>query len=214
MKKLKIIIADDHAMIRQGVRSVLESVPGWVVSGEADNGRAAVELARSIAPDIAILDITMPDLNGVDAIRILKDEVPHLKVLILTMHESDALAQEVAKAGGNGYLLKSDASEMLSEAIKLLATGEVFVSSQSLSKALKLGTSSQELDPKPKQLSSREREIVQLLAEGKSNKQVAEILDISLSTAETHRKKILFKLRLHNTADLVRYAIRNQLIQA
>lgn len=212
MKKLKIIIADDHAMIRQGVRSVLESVPGWVVSGEADNGRAAVELARATAPDIAILDITMPDLNGVDAIRILKDDVPKIKVLILTMHESDALAQAVAMAGGNGYLLKSDASEMLTEAIKSLAAGEPFVSSQSLSKAPKLGTSSQEPNPKPKLLSSREREIVQLLAEGKSNKQVAEILQISHSTAETHRKRILLKLRLHSTADLVRYAIRNQLI--
>jgi DNA-binding NarL/FixJ family response regulator len=212
MKKLKIIIADDHAMIRQGVRSVLESERNWVVCGEADNGRAAVELARSLKPDIAILDITMPDLNGVDAIRLLKANTPRIKVLILTMHDSDALADEVAKAGGDGYLLKSDASEMLPEAIKSLAAGEPFVRSQSLSKARKSRKSLPE--PDRMQLTPREREILQLLAEGKSNKQVADVLEISSGTAKTHRKNILSKLRLHSTADLVRYAIRNGLTQA
>jgi len=212
MKKLRIIIADDHAMIRQGVRSVLESERDWVVCGEADNGRAAVEMARSLKPDIAILDITMPDLNGVDAIRLLKANTPKIKVLILTMHDSDALADEVAKAGGDGYLLKSDASEMLPEAIKSLAAGEPFVSSQSLSKARKIRKRSQ--GPELMQLTPREREILQLLAEGKSNKQMAEVLKISPSTVETHRKKISGKLHLHSTADLVRYAIRNRLIQA
>jgi DNA-binding NarL/FixJ family response regulator len=213
MKELKIIIADDHAMIRQGVRSVLESVPGWVVCAEADNGRTAVELARSLAPDIAILDVTMPHLNGVDAIRLLKGNTPDIKVLILTMHESDALADEVARAGGDGYLLKSDASEMLPEAIRLLASGGGFLRSTTLANARKPKKAPPQPKPDRSRLSSRERQIVQLLAEGKSNKQVADILEIRPSTVETHRKVILKKLRLRSTADLVRYAIRNRLIQ-
>lgn len=130
MKKLRIIIADDHSMIRQGVRSVIESEPGWELCGETDNGRSAIDLARKLAPDIAVLDITMPGLNGVDAIRILKTESPETKVLVFTMHDSESLADEVLQAGGFGYLLKSDAAEQLPRAIEAVAAGKRFLTSK------------------------------------------------------------------------------------
>lgn len=211
MKKLRIVIADDHAMLRQGVRSVIEAQPGWEVCGEAEDGRKAVQLVRTLAPDIAILDITMPGLNGVDATRLLKTAAPNTRILILTMHESDALADEVIRAGGSGYLLKSDASEMLPEAIRQLSQGRNFLSSQFKPSTGNEAKTKAEASLPLARLSLREREIVQLLAEGKSNKQVADALDISSWTVETHRKKILHKLNLHNTAELVRFALRNNL---
>lgn len=218
MKKLKLIIADDHSMIRQGVRSVIETQPGWELCGEADNGRSAIQLARDFAPDIAVLDITMPGLNGVDAIRILKTESPKTKVLILSMHDSEALADEVLQAGGYGYLLKSDAAELLPKAIEALACGRHFLTSKLAHSPgetrLKPDAVAPKTGPVRSRLTPREREIVQLLAEGRSNKQVADALGISPATVETHRKNILGKLHLHSTADLVRYAIRNNLIQA
>ena len=217
MKKLRILIADDHSMIRQGVRSVIDAQPGWELCGEADNGRTAVELAKSLSPDIAVLDITMPGLNGVDAIRVLKTESPLTKVLILTMHDSESLAEEVILAGGYGYLLKSDAAELLPKAIEQLATGGRFLTSKFSLPPGGPHSKPERLLQNPQavrfRLTPREREIVQHLAEGKSNKQVADSLGISLGTVETHRKNILGKLNLHSTADLVRYAIRNNLIQ-
>ena len=210
MKQLNILIADDHAMIRQGVRSVLESQPGWTVCGEAENGRAAVELARNLRPQVAILDITMPDLNGVDTIRLIKNESPETLVLMLTMHESEALAEQVLKAGAQGYLLKSDASEMLPVAIRRLMEGKNFVSRQLQN--VKSGKSDGESNSLSR-LTPRERQTVQLLGEGKSNKQIADALGISTGTVETHRKNILSKLHLHSTAELVRFAIRNNLAQ-
>lgn len=214
MKKLRFIIADDHAMIRQGVRSVIETQPGWEVCAEAADGRTAVELVRTIAPDVAILDITMPGLNGVDVTRMLKAESPSTRVLVLTMHESDALADEVMQAGGDGYLLKSDASEKLTEAVDKIMGGRFFLSSQFPSPSAEPGEDTTANSVSCMRLTPREREIVQLIAEGKSNKQVADTLGISPGTAETHRKNILSKLNLHSTADLVRYAIRNKLTQA
>jgi len=211
MKKLRIVIADDHAMVRQGVRSVIEAQPGWEVCGEAADGREAVELVRALAPDVAILDITMPGLNGVDATRMVKSASPATRVLILTMHESDALADEVIRAGGSGYLLKSDASEMLPQAIRQLSREKFFLSSHFQSQTDNTAKAVAEPSVPLNRLTLREREIVQLLAEGKGNKQVADTLGISGWTVETHRKKILSKLNLHNTAELVRYAIRNNL---
>lgn len=218
MKKLRIIIADDHSMIRQGVRSVIECRPDWELCGETDNGRSVIELARRLAPDIAVLDITMPGLNGVDAIRVLKTESPNTKVLILTMHDSESLANEVLQAGGYGYLLKSDTAERLPKAIDALAAGNRFLTSQFALQPgephLRSGGRTKTAGAVRSRLTPREREVVQLLAEGRGNKQVADALGISAGTVETHRKNILAKLDVHSTADLVRYAIRNKIIQA
>jgi len=218
MNKLRILIADDHSLIRQGVRSVINGRAEWELCGESDNGRAAVELARSLAPDIAILDVTMPGLNGVDTIRLLKTESPGTKALILTMHDSESLANEVLDAGGYGYLLKSDAAELLPKAIEAVASGRHFLTT-------KMAHATGDISVTPERpasngptvrsrLTPREREILQCLAEGKSNKEVADALQISPGTVGTHRKNILGKLKAHSTAELVRYAVRNNLIQA
>jgi DNA-binding NarL/FixJ family response regulator len=213
---LRILIADDHGLIRQGVKAVIESQNSWELCGEADNGQAALELARKHKPEIAVLDISMPELNGLDVTRLLKTASPKTKVLILTMHDSEALAEEVLQAGARGYLLKSDAAELLPEAIETIAAGINFLTP----KISSLGNGPR----KPAQgatdetglrfrLTPRERQIVRLLAEGKLNKEVAHTLEISLETVETHRKNILNKLKLRSAADLVRYAIRNKLIE-
>ncbi len=217
MKKIQIIIADDHSMIRQGIKAVIESQPTWALCGETDNGRTLIELARKLKPDIAVLDISMPGLNGLDTTRILKARSPKTKVLILSMHDSEALAEEVLQAGAKGYLLKSDAAELLPKAIETLAAGQSFLS---LKIAAYVNRQSQESPTTARsgetyrfRLTPRERQIVQLLAEGKSNKETADTLGISTGTVETHRKNILSKLQLHGMADLVRYAVRNNLIQ-
>jgi DNA-binding NarL/FixJ family response regulator len=215
MKTLRILIADDHGFIRQGVRAVIESQRSWELCGEADNGRTAVELARKLKPEIAVLDITMPELNGLDVTRQIKIASPKTKVLILTMHDSEALADEVLLAGARGYLLKSDAAELLPKAIETLVAGKNFLTPKMTGNGdpkLAPPDSSEEIVPRFR-LTPRERQIVQLLAEGKANKEVAHALEISLDTVETHRKNILNKLHLRSTADLVRYAIRNNLIQ-
>lgn len=217
MSRLRIIIADDHGLIRQGVKAVIESQRAWQLCGEADNGRAAVDLVRKHKPDIAVLDITMPELNGLDVTRQLKTAAPKTKVLILTMHDSEALADEVLQAGAQGYLLKSDAAELLPKAIETLAAGKNFLTPKIArpSNGVFNATTANPADETfPRfRLTPRERQIVQLLAEGKPNKEVAHVLEISLDTVETHRKNVLNKLRLRSTADLVRYAIRNNLIQ-
>jgi DNA-binding NarL/FixJ family response regulator len=218
VKTLRILIADDHGLIRQGVKAVIESHKSWKLCGEADNGRSAVELARKLKPDIAVVDITMPGLNGLDVTRTLKTASPQTKVLILTMHDSESLAEEVLQVGACGYLLKSDAAELLPKAIAALAADKTFVTPKiSRNGAGNHGpaASTPQDQPTPRfRLTPRERQIVQLLAEGKSNKETAEALNISHATIETHRKNILTKLKLRCTADLVRYAVRNNLIHA
>lgn len=216
MKNLRLIIADDHSMVRQGVKSVIASQRSWELCGEADNGRAAIELAKKLKPDIAIIDISMPGLNGLDAIPALKAASPKTKVLILTMHDSDSLADDVLQAGAHGYLLKSDAAELLPKAIATLSEGKTFLTPKipptpnwEASKA----PASHDSGYFRFRLTPRERQIVQLLAEGKSNKDTAKTLGITLATVETHRKNILSKLQLRSPTDLVRYAIRNNLIQ-
>ncbi len=217
MRKLRIIIADDHSMIRQGVRAVIESQATWELCGEADNGRAALALVQKLKPDIAVLDITMPELNGLDVTRILKAECPRTRVLILTMHDSESLADEVLQTGARGYLLKSDAAELLSKAIETLAAGKKFLTPKISNPApapVLPERAGAKNDPTLRfRLTPRERQIVQSLAKGKSNKETAHLLGISPTTVETHRKNILCKLKLHNAADLARYAVRNNLIQ-
>jgi DNA-binding NarL/FixJ family response regulator len=214
MKKLRLLIADDHGMIRRGVRAAIEARREWEICGEAENGRQAVELAKQLRPDVVVLDLTMPELNGLDAARKIRAALPNTQVLIQTMHDSETLAQEVLAAGARGYLLKNDAPELLPQAIDALAAGRTFfsakVSELVMSGLAKSGPTS---EAPGSRLTPRERELVQLLASGKSNKQAADALGISLNTVETHRKNVMSKLDLRSASDLVRYAIRNKLVE-
>ena len=217
MATIRLLVADDHEVIRRGVRSLLGTQPGWEVSGEAATGREAVEKAKQLKPDLVVLDITMPELDGLEATRQILEAVPKTKVLILTMHESEQVMSEVLKAGALGYVLKSDAADNLVPAVKALIHGKPFftssVSRMMLKGYLKHSTRSTEDSSSEKQLSPRERLIVQLLVEGRKNKEIATALSISIRTAESHRANIMRKLGLHSIVDLVRYAINNKMIE-
>jgi len=217
MAPLRILIADDHSVVRTGLRTLLESHAGWQVCAEAVDGRDALEKAAKCKPDIAILDIGMPLLNGVDATRRILQAVPHTQILILTMHESDELVQQVVNAGARGYILKDDADRVLLAAVEALRQKKTFFSDRVSPAVAPEDRVSQPADSAKaarSRLTPREREILQLLAEGKSNKEVATILGISVNTAEAHRANIMLKLDLHSLPELVVYAIRNRIITA
>lgn len=218
MKTVQILIADDHELVRKGLRTVLENQPGWKVCGEAVNGRQVVDLARRLRPDVIVLDITMPELNGLEATRQIHKALPNAEVLILTMHESGQLVSEVLAAGARGYILKADTSRLLISAIESLAQHKPFftgkVSEVVLDGYLNPGAAGKGAHGILAVLTAREREIVQLLAEGGSNKDVAVALGISVKTVDAHRANVMHKLNLHSVTDLVRYAIRNQVIPA
>ena len=218
MKTTQILVADDHELVRKGLRTVLENQPGWKVCAEAVNGRQVVDLARQLRPDVIVLDITMPELNGLEATRQIRKALPKAEVLILTMHESEQLVSEVLAAGARGYILKADSSRLLVSAIESLSQHKPFftgkVSEMVLNGYLKPGTTTKGTDEIHAVLTAREREIVQLLAEGRINKEVAVALGISVKTVDAHRANVMHKLSLHSVTDLVRYAIRNQIIAA
>lgn len=211
---LRILLADDHSIVRRGLKELLEEHSGWSVCAEAATGREAVELALQHRPHVAVLDLSMPELNGLEATRRIRLAAPETEVLVFTMHESEDLVREVLAAGARGYLLKSDAADQLVPAVESLAKHRPFltgrVSEVVLSGFLKTGNAGASAT---KRLTPREREIVQLLAEGRSNKQIAKLLDLSVKTVETHRAAIMRKLELSSLPDLVRFAIRNQIIQ-
>jgi len=215
---LRILIADDHDVMRQGTRAVIERQPGWEVCGVAATGREAVERARELKPDIVIIDMTMPELNGLDAAGQIRRRLPGTEILMFTAHENDALIRDAFEAGVKSFILKSEAHNFLVQAIESLAKHKPFfttkVSEILFSKILNRAEGSRDASEPGQRLSAREREIVQLIAEGKSNKEVAEALGISVRTAETHRASVLRKLNLNSVADLVRYAIRNKIIEA
>jgi len=215
MKTVRILIADDHELIRKGIASTLEEVPGWTVVGQAENGRQAVDLAQSLRPDVVILDMTMPELNGLEATRQILANRTGERVLILTAHESEQLVREVLNAGAQGYVLKSDAGRALVTAVEALMDGRPFFTSKVarivLDGFLRSPEGAPSSDP-AQTLSPREREIVQLLAEGKSNKEVARALGITVKTAETHRSNIMRKMEFASLSDLIRYAIRNNIV--
>lgn len=217
MKPLRILIADDHEVVRQGVRAILESQPGWSIVAETENGLEAVEQARQEKPDIVLLDISMPQLNGLEATKEILKLHPTTQVLILTMHESNELVQDVLAAGARGYCLKTDAKRDLVNAVRSLSEGRPFFTSKVAEMVLEgyrqRGTPADTNVSLGSPLTSRERQIVQLLAEGKSSKEIASTLNISVKTAETHRANIMRKLDLHSLADLVRYAIRNKMVE-
>ncbi|MGA2139295.1 MAG: response regulator transcription factor [Verrucomicrobiia bacterium] len=218
MRTVQILIADDHELMRKGLRAALENQPGWKVCGEAVNGRQAVELAKQLGPDVIVLDVTMPELNGLEATRQILKAIPKAEVLILTMHESEKLVSEVLAAGAHGYILKADTSRLLVSAVESLAQHQPFftgkVSEVVLSGYLNPGKIRKGAAGPVQHLTAREREIVQLLAEGKTNKEVAVALGVSIKTVDAHRANVMHKLDLHSVTDLVRYAIRNQIIEA
>jgi RNA polymerase sigma factor (sigma-70 family) len=209
----RILIADDHDVIRRGVRSLLETRSDLQVVGEAADGRDALIAARATQPDIAILDYSLPKLNGYDLTVALKRELPRIEILIYTMYDRESLILDVLRAGARGFILKSETEDHLLAAITALSIHRPYFSG---------GVSETLLDQflriKPENalstLTRREREIVQLIAEGKINREIAELLDISVKTVETHRATAMHKLKLRTTAELVRYAVRNSIIQA
>ncbi|GDY22548.1 DNA-binding response regulator [Verrucomicrobiota bacterium] len=218
LTKLKILIADDHDIVRRGLRSLVEDQDGWEVCAEAGTGRQAVEKALLLKPDVAVLDITMPELNGLEATRQIRRAQPSTEVLVLTVHETEELVREVLKAGARGYILKSDAGRDLIAAIQSIAQKKPYFNTKVAKLVsesfLKSGTIVDDEDVVDSPLTPREREIVQLLAEGKANKEVGDILGISVKTAETHRTNIMRKLHFHSIGELVRYAIRNKIVSA
>ena len=219
---LRILIADDHELARRGIRTLLESHPGWEVCGEAKDGRETVELAASMKPDLVLLDIGMPNLNGLEAARQILAVSPEVAILILTMHDSDNVVREVLRAGARGYLLKSDAGRDLVAAVEALQLQRTFFTTRVSQMVLdgfldrqtrNPGAISKGDDRAGDSLTSREREVIQLLAEGKTSKEVAVTLHLSVKTAETHRTNLMRKLGLHSVADLTRYAVRNGIVQ-
>jgi DNA-binding NarL/FixJ family response regulator len=217
----RILIADDHEVARRGIRALLETHSNWEVCAEASDGREAVELAATTNPDLILLDIGMPNLNGLEAARQILAATPDVPILILTMHDSDNVVREVLRAGARGFLLKSDAGRDLVAAVEALQVQRTFfttrVSQMVLNSFLDQGKPDQvkekinDLPGDP--LTAREREVIQLLAEGKTSKEVAVTLNLSVKTAETHRTNLMRKLGLHSVADLTRYAVRNGIVQ-
>jgi DNA-binding NarL/FixJ family response regulator len=219
MTRTRILIADDHEVVRKGLRSLLEHEPNMEVVGEAGNGREAVEKATTVRPDVVVLDIGMPELNGLEATRRIVKAAPRTEVLILTVYESEEVIREVLRAGARGYVLKSDAGRLLLTAVEAVAAHKPFFTSR-VSELVLAGFLSgdaprtEEELPPGAPLTPREREVLQLLAEGKTNKEVAAALGIGLKTVETHRMNLMAKLGLHSVVDLVRYAIRNGIVNA
>jgi DNA-binding NarL/FixJ family response regulator len=213
---LRILVVDDHAVVRRGVRTLLESQEGWEVCGEATTGREAVELSRQLHPDVVVMDLSLPELNGLDATRQILKDAPNTEVLVLTMHQSEEIARDVLKAGARGYVLKSDADENLIGAVDSLRRHKPFLTSAVtefvLDDYLRRREAGQD-DTPAVSVTAREREIIQLVAEGQSSKQAASTLGVSVKTIEAHRSSIMKKLHLRSVSDLVRYAVRNRIVE-
>jgi DNA-binding NarL/FixJ family response regulator len=209
----KILIADDHEAMRQGVRSILAPRPEWQIVAEAADGHEALALARQTRPDIAIIDYSLPRMNGLELTLALKRELPRMEVLIYTMHDREDVLSDVLRAGARGYVLKSDTGAHLIAAIDALSMRKPYFSVAISEALLDHFLQNSELRGRPTALTPRERQIVQLISEGKINKEIAFDLDISIKTVETHRSAAMHKLKLKTTAELVRYAVRNNIIQ-
>jgi DNA-binding NarL/FixJ family response regulator len=217
VETLRILIADDHQLFRNGVRALLQSHAGWEICGEASTGREAVAKTIELRPDVIILDISMPDLNGADAARRIRMASKNAEILILSVHYSDQLIREIIDAGAHGYVLKTDSDRDLLLAVESLARHKQFFTSKAKrvikNEFIREGKFTNISTVLHNPLSSREREIVQLLAEGKNSREVSLSLGISVKTVETHRANIMRKLEIHNVSELVRYAVRNQIIE-
>jgi two-component system response regulator NreC len=210
---IKVLIADDHQIMREGLRSMLEKEPGITVVGEAEEGRTTLRLARELTPDIIIMDVAMPDLNGIEATRQIVAEFPTIKVIALSMHDDRRFVLSMIKAGAKGYLLKDSAFKDLAKAIRVVVANKTYLSSEIADIVVKdyLATSTSEESTAFHLLSPREREVLQLIAEGKTTHQIAEHLHISIKTVETHRAQLMAKLKVKGVAELTKYAIREGL---
>jgi DNA-binding NarL/FixJ family response regulator len=215
MAKIRVLLVDDHTVVRQGLRRILESDDEIEIVGESGDGRSAVELAQRQRPHVVVMDIALPELNGIEATRQITKRVEGTRVLVLTMHADDVYVRQSLKAGARGYLLKDSEDLDLLKAVKVIGRGGTFFS-PAVSKVLLEGylgdASGREIEDDLALLTDREREVLQLIAEGRTNKEVAAVLSVSINTVETHRKHIMEKLDLHNTAELVRFAIRKRLV--
>lgn len=211
---VKILLADDHKLLREGIRSLLEKQDEFEIVGEAEDGRETVKLAINLAPDVIIMDITMPNLNGIDATAQLKKEIPDSKVVALSMHKDKNFIEEMLRAGASGYLLKENSSKELIEAINTVLANKTYLSSEINDIVVKDFVdhlaAKKELSPS-KSLTLREREILQLIAEGNNTKEISSILNISVKTVETHRQHIMQKLKIYTVAGLTKFAIREGL---
>ena len=215
MTALRILLADDHTVVRQGLRKVLEERPEWQVVAEAGDGRDAVRLAEEFRPDVAVVDVAMPLLNGIEATRQITKRAPQTKVLVLSMYSDEAYVTQMLKAGAIGYLLKDSADVDLLQAVQAVSQGKSFFS-PAVARLMSDDYARQRgenLVDRYESLSEREREIFQLVAEGKTNKEIAALLFISPSTVETHRARIMEKLDLHSAAEIVLYAVRRGVIR-
>lgn len=210
MKRIRILLADDHAVVRQGFKMILSAQTDMEIVGEAGNGREAVELAEQLRPDIVVMDVSMPELNGIEATRRLGASVPHARVVALSMHKDSVYVREILRAGARGYLLKDSVAADLVSAIRAVASGEGYIS-PAVSNAV-LDDYRRHVTNPIDMLSSREREVLQMLAEGKTNKEIAVVLNLSVYTVDAHRGRIMEKLNLHSINELVRFAVRNGLI--
>jgi len=218
MSLLRIVVADDHDLMRRGLRAMLETHPGWEICGEAHTGTEAVAKVQELRPHVAILDISMPEMDGLQAARQIRQSSPKTEILVLSMHYSDQLIREVLEAGIRGYVVKSDSDRDLVLAVEALANHKPFFTQQATELMLtNLGTSASVFaggtETLKDRLTTREREIIRLISEGNSSKEVASTLGISVKTADTHRANIMRKLQVHTVSDLVRYALRNQIIE-
>ncbi|MDR7544548.1 MAG: response regulator transcription factor [Armatimonadota bacterium] len=214
-KVLRVLIAEDHAIVREGIRRLLTAEPDIEVVGEAGDGEVAVDLAQSLRPDVVCLDVSMPRLNGVEATRQIKSLMPEVGIVILTMHEDEAYFYELVKAGASGYVLKRASARDLVDAVRAVASGHTFlhpVVARRLVTEYESRAVREDDRARFDGLTERERQVVRLIANGKTNREIAEILHISVKTVETHRTHIMEKLDLHDRAHLVRYAVRKGLI--
>lgn len=212
---LSVLVADDHGVVRQGIRALLEKQPGWAIVGEATNGREAIEQVRALGPRVVVMDVAMPELNGIEATRRIRMEWPHVHVLVLTMYDTDTFVQQALDAGAAGMLLKADASELIVPAIQAVLEGRPYFS-PSIARLIMAGflRNSAEATGGIPALSSRQREILQLIAEGRSTKDVARLLGVSIKTAETHRTQLMKRIGARSVAEVVRYAVRNGVVSA
>jgi len=209
-KKIRVLLADDHAILRKGVRMLIDAQPDLEVVGEAKTGREAIEEARKLKPDVVVMDVSMPELNGIEGTRQICDELTQTKVIGLSMHKDSVYVRELLRAGARGYLLKDSEDDDLLRAIRAVSRGEAFLS-PAVSDAVLTDYRKHVTNPVDL-LTSREREVLTMIAEGKTNKEIANALNLSVYTVESHRGSVMEKLNLHNTGDIVRFALRNGLM--